>query len=145
MRFSGEGMPTRDSISTARASAAARSRPRWVRIASTSWNRTVYTGLSDVMGSWKIMEISLPRSCRSRAAPARSRSSPLYTIRPAIRPGGNTRPMIDSEVTLLPLPDSPTIDSTSPLPAVNDTLSTACTRPRLVGNTVLRFSTESSM
>ena len=50
----------------------------------------------------------------------RARSRP-----PAMRPGGMTSRMIDSAVTDLPLPDSPTRPSVSPRPIANDTSSTA--------------------
>ena len=36
-------------------------RPRWSRTASAICSPTVKTGLSEVIGSWKIIEISLPR------------------------------------------------------------------------------------
>ena len=35
------------------------------RMASAIWSPTVNTGFSDVIGSWKIIAISLPRSARS--------------------------------------------------------------------------------
>src|SRR5262245_33582031 len=52
--------------------------------------------------------------------------------------------MIDSEVTLLPQPDSPTSPSTSPVSIVKLTRSTARSRPWLVANWVSSASTESS-
>ena len=50
--------------------------------ASTSWLPTESTGLSDVIGSWKIIEISLPRSARSRRFDASSRFSPRNSACP---------------------------------------------------------------
>ena len=58
------GMPTSLSISTARSSASRRDMRRCRRSASVICAPIVCTGLRDVMGSWKIMEISLPRIVR---------------------------------------------------------------------------------
>src|SRR3954453_7150935 len=52
--------------------------------------------------------------------------------------------MIESAVTLLPDPDSPTIPRVSPSSRVKDTPSTAFTTPSGVKNWVLRFLTCSS-
>ena len=52
--------------------------------------------------------------------------------------------MIDSDVTLLPQPDSPTTASVSPGATVNDTPSTARTTPSRVKKCVLRPSISSS-
>src|SRR5687767_11724710 len=57
-----------------------------------------------------------------------------------MRPGSWTRRMIENAVTDLPLPDSPTRPSVSPLRISNDTSLTATTGP----NTVRRFSTLSN-
>ena len=38
--------------------------PRWSFRASESWNPMVSTGLSEVIGSWKTMAMSLPRTPR---------------------------------------------------------------------------------
>src|SRR5712691_2468373 len=101
------------------------------------------TGLSAVIGSWKISEISAPRTdCISRS-PSVRRSRPLKRTRPpAIRPGGCTSRMIDKAVTDLPLPDSPTSPSVSPAPISKLTSSTAATGPRVVSKTVVRRSTD---
>ena len=64
MRFSGLGMPTLRSMSMARSRASFFDTFSCVRMASTICLPTRYTGLSDVMGSWKIMAMSLPRSAR---------------------------------------------------------------------------------
>ena len=68
MRRSGSGMPTSSSSSIARLRAfARRSCPMCSRSTSSIWKPTVNTGLSDVIGSWKIIEMSAPRtSCSSR-------------------------------------------------------------------------------
>ena len=48
---------------------------------------------------------------------------------------------MDSAVTLLPHPDSPTTPKVSPLPTVQETPSTARTTPLGVKKYVCRFST----
>ena len=98
-----------------------------------SAGRCVSTGLSEVIGSWKIIEIALAADRgASRASSSASRSVPSRrTEPPTMRPGGSaTRRMSDSAVTLLPQPDSPTIASVSPRPSANETPSTALTVPR---------------
>ena len=75
----------------------------------------VSTGFSEVIGSWKIMLISLPRMARISRSDSFSRSLPSKRMLPAILPGGSgiSRRM-DMAVTDLPQPDSPTIASVSP-------------------------------
>src|SRR5262249_8788780 len=64
---------------------------------------------------------------------------------PTIRPGGSaTSRRIDSEVTLFPLPDSPTTASVSPSRTSNETPSTARTTPSSVKKCVRRSSRRSS-
>ncbi len=87
---------------------------KWERIVSTIWKPIVYTGLSAVIGSWKITAISRPRTCRS-AAPDRPTSSlPLSLALPLARPFTGSSPSRDIDDWVLPEPDSPTIASTSP-------------------------------
>ncbi len=75
-RSCGSGMPTSDSSSTARAAAAFAVIPMCRRSTSPICSPTGNTGFSDVIGSWKITEMSLPRmSCR-RSGEAFRRSSP---------------------------------------------------------------------
>ena len=83
---------------------------------SVIWSPIRITGLSEVIGSWKIIEMRLPRILRISASLTPSRSVPSsVTEPPTIRPGGSgTSRMIDSALTLLPQPDSPTIASVSP-------------------------------
>src|SRR5947207_15556080 len=62
-----------------------------------------------------------------------------------IGPGGDgMRRRIDSAVTLLPQPDSPTIAKVSPGMTWNETPSTARTMPSRVKNQVLRSATSSN-
>ena len=68
------------------------------------------TGFSDVIGSWKIIEMSFPRTCRRSFGFIVTRSSPFHSASPLVivlRFG--LRPMIVRQVTLLPEPDSPTM------------------------------------
>ncbi len=76
---------------------------------------TVITGLSDVIGSWKIIEMSLPRTWRIARSSRPIRSVPASrTAPPTIRPGGSGISRIsESAVIDLPQPDSPTIASVS--------------------------------
>ena len=69
----------------------------------------------------------------------------LESTRPAAtRPGGCTSRMMDSDVTLLPHPLSPTSPSTSPLSMAKLTPSTARSTPWSVAKCVSSPSTESS-
>ena len=75
----------------------------------------VSTGLRLVIGSWKIMLMSLPRMSRIARSGSARRSRPWNRIAPAILPGGSgMRRRIEFAVTDLPQPLSPTIASVSP-------------------------------
>src|SRR5215467_660953 len=89
------------------------------------------------------MEMALPRTSRICSSVSASRSRPSNSSRPAtMRPGGDAMSLkIESEVTLLPQPDSPTTASVSPAATENDTPSTARTTPSRVKKCVLRSST----
>ena len=86
------------------------------RIASLIWSPIVSTGLSEVIGSWKIIAMSPPRSSRNSFLRMPIRSRPSNVAWPAtIRPGGTgISPSIDMTLTLLPEPDSPTTPTVSP-------------------------------
>ena len=75
----------------------------------------VNTGSSAVIGSWKIIAMRLPRMRRISDSGNLSRSFPRKRMRPpAIDPGGlGIRRRIESAVTDLPQPDSPTRPNTS--------------------------------
>jgi hypothetical protein len=81
---------------------------------------TVSTGLSEVMGSWKIMAISRPRTRRISSGESCSRSRPLNMTVPASTwPGGDgMMPIIDFMATDLPEPLSPTMAIDSPSSSV---------------------------
>src|SRR5262249_31801902 len=106
----------------------------------------VKAGLSEVIGSWKIIEILLPRSSRSCAAGRPRRSVPSNrTAPPAMRPGGwGTRPMMLWAVTLLPQPLSPTTPRVRPAKSVKLTPSTARNSPSSVAKCVLSSLTSRS-
>ncbi len=97
------------------------------------------------MGSWKIIEILLPRTSRMAASSCAARSAPRRRTLPApIRPSGGISRMMASAVMLLPQPDSPTRHSVSPARMSKLTaLSTSATRER-VRNSRLRPSTSST-
>ena len=170
MRRSARGMPTSLSPSIASSRARRDVTSLWSITASTSWSPIESTGLSDVIGSWKIIEISLPRSSRRRRFDARRRFSPRNRASPVetemcffvswrnasicapagasasseMRPGFGLRSRIDIIVTLLPEPDSPTTPSVCPGRTSNETPSTALTIPSSVLKYVRRSRTESN-
>ena len=80
------------------------------------WAPILCTGFSDVIGSWKIIAMSLPRTSRRRDArrlqqilAAEERRAPRSS-----RSVLGFSPMIVRQVTLLPEPDSPTMPSVLP-------------------------------
>ncbi len=81
-RRTGSGMPTRRIRSSARSRAAVRESPRCTCGASAIWSPTRITGLSAVIGSWKIIAIEPPRTCLSRPGDAVTRSSPSNSTWP---------------------------------------------------------------
>src|SRR4030043_75990 len=112
-------------------------------MASIIWSPIVNTGLSEVIGSWKIMEMSFPltlsiffSSSSIRSLPSK-RSSPL-----TILPGGiGISLRRERPVTLFPHPDSPTRLRISPGKISKLTSSTALTTPSSVKNWVVRERT----
>ncbi len=145
-RRSAEGIPTSCISSTARTRASFRPSPWWSRTASAIWLPTVKTGFREVIGSWKIIEMSLPRIFASSFSSSLARSRPSKTIFESgeIRPGASTSRITESAVTDLPLPDSPTTASVPPCAISKSIPSTARSMPFCVANHVLRFSTFSS-
>src|SRR5688572_465419 len=91
----------------------------------------VNTGLSDVIGSWKIIPICAPRTWRISSFDILRRSCPEKTAVPAVTfPGGDAiRPRTESIVTLLPHPLSPTTPRVSLSANPNETPLTACMTP----------------
>src|SRR5215218_7514662 len=121
-------MRTFFSMSRVRSMASAFDTLRWRTMPSAIWSPMVKAGLSEVIGSWKIMAIRSPRrSARSRSVSV-SRSWPSNRAEPdTIRAGVGRSPMRASEVTLLPQPDSPTMHRVLPLLTEKDTSSTTFT------------------
>ena len=82
-----------------------------------SGRRRVNTGFSEVIGSWKIIEMRLPRTSRMRASAGLQQILVLEPDRgpQLMRPGGvGISRSSASAVMLLPQPDSPTTPSVSP-------------------------------
>ncbi len=106
----------------------------WKERASAIWASMVYMGSRAVMGSWKIMEISLPRSFRSPAGEREviSTSCPSLQAKrmelpfPTLR-GKESSPMMEEQVMLLPQPLSPTTPKLRFLPMERSTPSTSFT------------------
>ena len=119
------------SISTAFVQACARLTFSCNSMASAIWLPMVSTGLSDVIGSWNTIAMSLPRTARIASSSSASKSMPAsLTEPPAIRPGGSgTSRIRDNAVMLLPQPDSPTMASVSCGASEKLTPSTALTTP----------------
>ena len=140
-RSRARGMPTRSSTSTARSMASFLDTSRCSGTTSAICAPTVWVGLSEESGSWKIMPISSPRTLRISTGSSPVISRPLSLMEPpAIRPPLGSRSMIDSAVIVLPQPDSPTMPSVSPSSTCSDTPSTACTTPFLSWISVRRSS-----
>ncbi len=139
-------MRTRSSISRARSRAACHGSLKCRTTLSAICVPMVSTGLRLVIGSWKIIAIRLPRSARMSSFDNAVISSPAKRIEPSIRPvSGAISRRIDSAVTDLPQPDSPTMPSVSRGLRSNETPSTARTIPSTVKNCVRRSRTTSRL
>ena len=104
----------------------------------------LFTGFSDVIGSWKIIAIFVPRMSRISLADALRISWPSSSTEPSSSPlRRSTSPMTDRQVTLFPEPDSPTMPSVSPFSTEKLTPETAFTTPSSVLNLVWRSLTSS--
>ncbi len=90
--------------------------PRCAISVSAIWLPIFMVGLSEVIGSWKIMPIAAPRTRLIARAPRPISSCPSRRAEPPVmRPGGmSISPMIACTVTDLPQPDSPTTASVRP-------------------------------
>src|SRR5712691_9522026 len=140
---SGAGTWTRSISSRARRCAAAGPSPRWRTSVSTIWSPIVNTGSRAVIGSWKTIEATRPRSARRSGSSRRFTSRSLSSTSPEIRVcDDGCRPRIERSVTLLPEPDSPSRARTTPLSTSNVTPLGARTTPSRVstGPPVLRYS-----
>ena len=138
----------------ARSRAARASRPRWSRIVSTIWFPTVWTGLNEVIGSWKTSPISPPRIWRiSRPSGSSCATSTVASGCPSPAgagagsprsrsgPGRSTMRRIDRAVTLFPQPLSPTMPRVRPAWSSKLAPSTALTVPSSAKKYVRRSRT----
>ena len=98
------------------------------------WKPTLNTGLSEVIGSWKMNPLRAPRMLRSSSGEQLRRSTPSnITDAPDTLAGGLGRsPSSDIIVTDLPEPLSPTTPSNSPGLRSKLTVLTAYTSPERV-------------
>ena len=94
----------------------------------------VSTGFSEVIGSWKIIPILLPRIWRTSSSSILITSSPSKMISPdTIFPGGlGIKRKIERALTVFPQPLSPTNPTISPGWMSYETPATACTTPSSV-------------
>ena len=98
--------------------------------ARRSASRRVYTGVSAVIGSWKTIAISRPRTARISLSGRVSRSRPRKRTSPDTVTFGLVSSRSTASIdTLLPEPDSPTTPRTSPGATEKERPSTAVTRP----------------
>ncbi len=139
------GMRTSLSSRSAVARASPRLSSRWVRSGSAICLPIFISGFSDVIGSWKIIDISWPqmwRICLGLRSIISWPANLMDPVRSTLFPV--SRPITDRDRTVLPEPDSPTMPSALPRSMVKLTSSTARTRPRGVRNDVDRLVTSSS-
>src|SRR5438128_5619800 len=131
---------------TASACASSLPIPRLSRSTCVIWWPTRMTGFSASRGFWKIIEISLPRTCASRVgSESVRRSRPRQSTSPPItRPGFFSRPMIEAAVTDFPEPVSPTSPTTSPSSISRSMPSITRSSPLRMKNEVRRSLTSSS-
>ena len=80
-----------EQLGRALSSAFAHGVPRCRLIGSATCRPTVSAGLSEVIGSWKIIAMRLPRIARMPASSSFSRSSPSNRISPLVDPAGRVR------------------------------------------------------
>src|ERR1700716_2011036 len=114
----------------------------WVSSTSSICWPQVMTGLSAVIGSWKIIDMRVQRSSLSRVSPAARMFSPSSRISPSVGFSAlASRPMTVKAITDLPEPDSPTRQTISPGLTVKLTFSTAKSRSPPLGKATLRSRT----
>jgi hypothetical protein len=83
------------------------------------------TGLSAVIGSWKIMPMRLPRISHICASVSAVSSRPSKRMLPMISAFSGKRPISAITVIVFPQPDSPTTPSVSPRSRLKLTSRTA--------------------
>ena len=131
MRRSGDSIPVSASSATARSRASRAPTSACAAIVSTSCSPTVISGFRLVCGSWKIIEMRLPRSAwrASRSSPSMRRPS-SRTSPAATRPVPGSSPVIAAPIVDFPAPDSPTRPTISPARTLMSTSSTAVSSPK---------------
>ena len=136
---SGSGIRTNDSSSMLRARAAFLSMPRRIRRPSAICDPTRRTGLSAVIGSWKIIAIPVPNSLRTCAGLIAVSSLPSKITVPSRRTlEPDSSPIAARDMTVFPEPDSPTMPILTLSGISKLTLRTASKRPRGVWNFTVR-------
>ena len=138
-------MFTRASSSSVRL--AASSLLMFMRFTSDSANcePTLRTGLSAVIGSWKIIAMRRPQKFLICSLDSVSSSSPsIFTLPERCTFLPRSKPIAARDITVFPEPDSPTMPTLSPLRIESETPRTACKGPRLVSNVICRLSTSKS-
>src|SRR5712671_1638369 len=138
-------MPTSLNSSIVRSRAWRRDICWCARSCSAICHPTVYTGVSAVIGSWKIIAISPPRTPRISRCESRITSRPRSSTSPSTTAFGSRISRITAIIeTVLPDPDSPTTPTTSPSPTESERRSTARTIPFSVRNETRRSRTSSN-
>jgi hypothetical protein len=127
-------MLTRSSMATACLVASLLPMPRCLTSTSVNWVETFRNGFSEVIGSWKIIDISAPRRRSSRSSRWPRISCPRSLTLPEAAPFLASSPMIAIRIWLLPEPDSPTMPTVSPGQSDRLTSLTAATVPPSVRN-----------
>src|SRR3954454_12621405 len=136
-------MPIAPSVSIARRRICSLLRSGWwARSVSRKWSETRMSGLSRVIGSWKISPSFGPRSARSCRRGIVTRSCPSNSTEPLRFAASGRSPRTPRPSVDFPQPDSPTRPSVSPRLMSNDTPSTARTAPRAVPYQTRRSRTE---
>ncbi len=124
----------------------ARDMPRCSTSASAIWRPMVSTGLSEVIGSWKIIEIALPRTSRISGSDSSSRLRPSNSMRPPTMRRRRHRQQAQDRQRRHALAAAGLADDRQRLAGhhVEATPSTARTTPSRVWKCVFRSSTRSS-
>ena len=126
----GRGSPTRSSISAAASRAADLLAPRCSRSVSPTWSPIRWVGFSEVIGSWKTMPTSAPRTLRSSRSASPVSSRPASAMLPRVIAFSGSSPASARPRVDLPQPDSPTMPTVSPAATASETSCTACTTER---------------
>ena len=113
----------------------------WMSSASASWSPIENIGVRADSGSWKIIEIFVPRYSDISSSVLPRSSSPLSLMDPVTWALSSSSPMSDRAVTDLPDPDSPTMPRVRPPHRSKFTPRTACTTPASVLNETWRSRT----